>query len=65
MTPAVYKVDADSELLELIDLMLAGGIHRAIVTQKGEVVGIITTTDLMRVLRTYLISHTSSPKQAQ
>ncbi|MBI3928216.1 MAG: CBS domain-containing protein [Armatimonadetes bacterium] len=56
MTPAAYQIAEDAELLELVDLMLAGGIHRAIVTRGGQVVGIVTTTDLMRFLRGHLVS---------
>ncbi|MBI3928218.1 MAG: CBS domain-containing protein [Armatimonadetes bacterium] len=55
MNPAVYQVGEEADILELLDLMLAAGIHRAIVTGDGHVAGIVTTTDLMGFLRGRLI----------
>ena len=51
MTPAVYSIDENAGLVELCDFFLKGEIHRVLVTRKGELVGIVTPTDLIRCLR--------------
>lgn len=54
MNPVVYQVAQDTPLVEVLDLLIAEEIHRVIVTHRGRVIGIITTTDLMRAFRSYL-----------
>lgn len=50
MTPAVYSVPEDTPVPSLARTMLAGRIHRLLVTQRGRVVGIVTTMDLLKLL---------------
>ncbi len=50
MNPAVYSLPEDATLHELVDIMLAGRIHRVIVTSGHKLAGIVTTTDLIRLL---------------
>jgi len=48
MTHAVVSTDQDTTLLGAARLMLDAGIHRLLVTNGGELVGIVSTTDLLR-----------------
>lgn len=50
MNPAVYSLSEDASLEELVDMMLKGRIHRVIVTQGHKLAGIVTTTDLVRLI---------------
>lgn len=51
MTPMLFKVDESTSLKEIADTMLGGRIHRLFVTRGGAVVGIITTMDMLKVIR--------------
>ena len=50
MTPTVYTVPEDTPVGEVARTMVAGRIHRLLVTHKERVVGIVTTMDLLRLL---------------
>ena len=50
MSPAVYSVPETATLIEVIEEMLGGHVHRLVVTQGNELVGIISSTDLLKVL---------------
>lgn len=50
MTPAVYQADENSPVEEVVSTMLEARIHRVIVTDKEKAVGIITTTDLIKLI---------------
>lgn len=51
MTPAVYTIHGTSSLNSLVDMMMRSSIHRVIVVNDLEVpIGIVTTTDLMRLV---------------
>ena len=50
MTPTFFAVPETTPLAELARTMVAGRIHRLLVTRRGRVVGIVTTIDLLRVL---------------
>lgn len=50
MTPRVYSADAEASVREVIALMKRRSIHRVLVTRQGEMVGIISTVDLMDLL---------------
>ncbi|MEW6284413.1 MAG: CBS domain-containing protein [Candidatus Eremiobacterota bacterium] len=54
MTGTCFTVERSAPLLEAVDLMMEQRIHRVIVTDQGRVVGILTTTDLMKCLRDQL-----------
>ncbi|MCG8606446.1 CBS domain-containing protein [bacterium] len=54
MTPLVFKIPETVSLYEIVDTMIGGRIHRLIVTRGDEVVGIVTTLDLLKTMRDYL-----------
>jgi tRNA nucleotidyltransferase (CCA-adding enzyme) len=47
MTPFVFNLDPDDSVKKIVDTMLKARIHRVIITDSGEPVGIITSMDLM------------------
>ena len=59
MTPRIFQVSEDTPIVEMADLMIGGRIHRLIVTKKNHVVGIVTTLDMLKVIR----DHARSPNQ--
>ena len=56
MTPCIHQVAMDSSLEEVISMMLDEDIHRVIVTRRGRVLGIVTSSDLLRAFRRVLSS---------
>src|SRR5262245_44883386 len=50
MTPTVYTVPDDAPVPEIARTMIAGRIHRLLVTRGKHVVGIVTPLDLLRLL---------------
>ncbi len=50
MTPTVYTVPDNTPVGEIARTMVAGRIHRLVVTREERVVGIVTTMDLLRLL---------------
>ena len=50
MTPLVFSVSEDTPLAEMAEIMSTGRIHRLIVTQEDDVVGIVTTMDILAVV---------------
>jgi CBS domain-containing protein len=50
MTPAVYSVAPDTPASDMARTMIAGRIHRLLVTEHGRVAGIVTSLDLLRLL---------------
>lgn len=51
MTPVIFSVSADAGLTEMADTMIGGRVHRLIVTEGKEVVGIVTTLDMLKAFR--------------
>ncbi|MFQ5640262.1 MAG: CBS domain-containing protein [bacterium] len=51
MTPLIFKVSEETSLAEMADTMIGGRIHRLIVTNNDEVVGIVTTLDMLQAIR--------------
>jgi CBS domain-containing protein len=51
MTPLIFSVSENATIGEMADVMIKGRIHRLIVTRDDQVVGIVTTLDLLRALR--------------
>lgn len=51
MTSEVLSVDEATPVAELAQIMLSGRIHRLIITKENELVGIVTTSDLLKVVR--------------
>lgn len=50
MTPTVYTVPVDTPVQKVAKTMVAGRIHRLLVTRDSKVVGIVTSLDLLRLL---------------
>jgi CBS domain-containing protein len=50
MTPSIYAVEEEATVSEVADLMLRAHLHRVLVTRQGELVGIITSSDLLGLL---------------
>ena len=53
MTPMVFSVSEDASITELAETMLRGRIHRLVVTRDEELTGIVTTMDMLKVIRDY------------
>lgn len=52
MTPVVHSVTEDATVSEVAAAMLKGHLHRLLVTRENQVVGIISTSDLLGLLVT-------------
>jgi predicted transcriptional regulator len=50
MTPTFFTIPDTTPLPKIARTMVAGRIHRLLVTRQGHVVGIVTTLDLLREL---------------
>lgn len=50
MTPVAFTVDPEMLVWELADFLVRGRIHRALVVEKGKLVGIVTAFDILRVM---------------
>ncbi len=50
MTPDVFSVDADAVVSEVARTMLESHIHRVLVRENDEFVGVISTSDLLGLL---------------
>ena len=53
MTPLIFKVSEDTAIGEMADTMIGGRIHRLIVTRDDRVVGIVTTLDMLKAIRSH------------
>lgn len=54
MTPTIFCVPTGMPIAEMADAMIRGRIHRLIVTQGKKVVGIVTTLDMLKAIRTHV-----------
>jgi len=50
MTPISFSVSPDTPLTELCQFLVRGRIHRAVVREKDELVGIVTSADVLRAV---------------
>jgi CBS domain-containing protein len=50
MTPAVYSVRHDTPVSEVARVMVSGRVHRLIVVRDRDVLGIVTSLDLLKLL---------------
>jgi len=53
MTPRTFNVSEDTKISEVADTMIRGNIHRVLVTRDDTLVGIVTTMDLLRIIRDF------------
>jgi predicted transcriptional regulator len=50
MTPIVFSVEEDAPVKEIAEIMMDEHLHRIFVIHAGEVTGIITTFDLLKII---------------
>ena len=53
MTPRTFNVSEDTKIRNVADAMIRGNIHRVLVTRDETLVGIITTMDMLRIIRDF------------
>lgn len=53
MTPLTYKVSEDTDVGEMAEIMVNARIHRLLVTRDDRLRGIVTTMDMLKVLKDY------------
>ncbi len=51
MTPVIYKVPESATVQKVAEAMIRHNIHRIFVTRDDQVVGIIATPDMLRIIR--------------
>jgi CBS domain-containing protein len=51
MTPMLFKVAEGDSIKEVAETMLKGNIHRVFVTRGKKLIGIVTTLDMLKVIR--------------
>lgn len=51
MTPMIFKVAEGDSIKEVAETMLKGNIHRVFVTRGNKLIGIVTTMDMLKVIR--------------
>jgi CBS domain-containing protein len=51
MTPMIFDVNEDTKVKQVADTMIRGRIHRVFVTREGKLTGVITTVDMLEVIR--------------
>jgi len=51
MTPVIFQVSEDTPVQKVADMMLKNRIHRVMVLSDEKVVGIISTPDILKIVR--------------
>ena len=51
MTPVIFAVEEDTSVQEVAEMMITGRIHRVFVKHAGKLTGIITSMDLLPLIR--------------
>lgn len=51
MTPMIFDVNEDTKVKQVADTMIRGRIHRVFVTREQKLTGVITTVDMLKVIR--------------
>ena len=51
MTPMIFDVNEDTKVKQVADTMIRGRIHRVFVTHEKKLTGVITTVDMLEVIR--------------
>ncbi len=51
MTPMIFDVNEDTKVKQVADTMIRGRIHRVFVTREKKLTGVITTVDMLKVIR--------------
>jgi len=64
MTPHILRISADASLEELGQTLLIAGVHRLMVADHDEIIGLVSTTDLIHgFIHPDRTPHTSAPKR--
>ena len=50
MTPMAYSLGPDTPVQDAAGALYRGAMHRVLVTEKGKLLGIVTTTDIVRAV---------------
>lgn len=50
MTPTIFAVPEDTPAAKIAKTMIAGRIHRLLVTREGRIVGIVTSLDVLKLV---------------
>lgn len=50
MTPRVHHIAPDASVIELVGLMLSAHVHRVLVLEDDRLLGVVSTTDVMRAV---------------
>lgn len=53
MTPKTFVVKEDAKVRDIADAMIRANIHRVLVTRNDTLLGIITSMDMLRVIRDF------------
>ncbi|MBN1625513.1 MAG: CBS domain-containing protein [Deltaproteobacteria bacterium] len=53
MTHRTFEVGEETKVRDVADVMIRGNIHRVLVTRNAALVGIITTMDMLRIIRDF------------
>ena len=51
MTPMIFKVAEDTAVQDIADIMIKNRIHRIFVTREEKMVGIISSVDMLKIIR--------------
>ncbi len=51
MTPAIFRVSENATVKQVADTMIRSRIHRVFVTREEKMIGIISSADMLRVIR--------------
>jgi CBS domain-containing protein len=65
MTRGVISIDEEADLSKAVDLILARGVKRLVVTRQGHAVGILARSDLLKALMANLPDLQASPTDTQ
>lgn len=61
MTPEPLTISPNADVSEAAERMLQGEVHRLFVTEQDRVVGVISTTDIVRAVAAGLLSAAPAP----
>ncbi len=61
MNSTVYSVADDARISEVARMMLGGHLHRILVTREGSLVGIISSSDFMKLFLTQISEEVATP----
>ncbi len=51
MTPIIFNVSEDTTIQKVAESMIKNRVHRIFVTQSGNIVGVISSIDMLKIIR--------------